>query len=479
LTGARAKTAASVVEALAELVESRRRIKALSKTADASAIEQAEEASAEEEELPLDPLSAIEKQLLDVERHIEAYHGSQLVQWTHEQQTALRIAEERDAAAIGSQREFTEGALESLQQTLKRQKIARQDAGVKMKGETDNCEAEFAGQLRVLGDTHTAQSASIVAKGVATMTANGEKWMDARWDHFDAKLRSVILQHAKLVEGPSLAEGMAELHDSGYLAPHLETEKRGWSESQDQDLKLLQGEIAKEHATIFAELSAKLKELSPKGILVQERSHELTDLIRGDLERLQAYEAEVRAAYRTEIHAALAQGEEDYKGYDMELQAILFRTLRKRFADTAHMRRLKLALCRWRLDYQRVFHEHCDRFSAAVNIGAPPPDPPADRTAREHDEKRLEQVRQLVLDLWSRNKTPNEEIHRFLVKVTDAAARDGRAAGLAKVYNDELKQYGALPLVEPDAKPDVVECWLESLSRGSRASRRSSGMSRV
>merc|ERR1719343_460234 len=142
------------------------------------------------------------------------------------------------------------------------------------------------------------------------------------------------------------------------------------------------------------------------------------------------------------------QADVEHRGYDLELQAILIRTMRKRIADAAHMRRLKLALCRWRLDYQRVFHDHCSARSDPDSTLLPTQTSSLGGANQEEIKQQLDVVRKLVVDLWAKNKTPNSEIRRFLDKVEDAAVSSGQAEPLVQAYHQELSQFGALPLLD-------------------------------
>mmetsp|Transcript_4730 Transcript_4730/g.11245 ORF Transcript_4730/g.11245 Transcript_4730/m.11245 type:complete len:426 (-) Transcript_4730:240-1517(-) len=406
---------------------------------------------------------SIDELFLAVESAIHDYHGAQLAHWTINQKRVLQSAAELDTDALQAQRGIVEETLRLLKQDLKKHKDAREEQETKLQDALDNCEDEFLGQIRIVGDEQCEESAQVIADAQNALQENAEKWIDSQWDHFDANMRAIVWKHAKLVQGAGLAEGMAQLYQQGEIQKHLEAEKKGWSESQEQDLNLLQSEIAKEHEDVFQDLAHKLKDLSPNKILFDHRTKQVGELARADHKRLTSFEQEVRTRYEPQIIAALAQADATYKDYDLQLQEVLLRTLKKRFADAAHMRQLKLALCRWRLDYQRVFHDTCKQLSGVAYAGTPPPPPPPGRTQQQHTAKQFDTVRKMVLDLWTKNNTPNSEIQRFLDKVMDSIAKDGRADSLTKVYRQELKQYGALPLLELSERPDLIECYLESL----------------
>merc|ERR550525_597084 len=101
------------------------------------------------------------------------------------------------------------------------------------------------------------------------------------------------------------------------------------------------------------------------------------------------------------------------------------------------MRRYRLALCRWRLDYQQALHQLRDDAGAVRG-----------RCGR----RRLEGPRRLLRGLWSR-QPPVAEVSRFLGAAALAAARAGLAAPLLRAYEEELRRHGALPLLEHAARP--------------------------
>lgn len=405
-------------------------------------------------------LEAVESQLLAIEHSILECHSTALTRWTDEQRRALQRAADLDREALESQRTVSEACLDGLYADIDDHRAAREAALHQAHDSTEACDEAFARQLQQLGDTYAAQAAEAVGRSTAAIAANGDAFLDAEWAQFDVSLRTILWQHAKLIRGTSLVEGIAELYEQGDLHPHLDAEKQGWGESQSRDLQLLRAEVEREHKGVFATLDAKLKELLPSVALSKPRTQQLTALMAANQQRLAEVEAEVRSAYEAEIAAALVQCEEDYRGYDVELQRIQLRTLQRRFADAAHMRQLKLALCRWRLDYQKVYHEHYYNMLTAA-AAPPPPRGKAKQVARE-----LESTRSLVVDLWARNRTPNSEIRRFLDKVLEAAARAGRAEPVAQLYQGELAELGALPILEHAERPELLECWMQSLRDG-------------
>jgi len=410
----------------------------------------------------MEAVERMDEALSSVERCIHSYHGARLAAWTAEQREVLRRAADLDRDALETQRGISEACFDGLVADLEGHKNAREEVMAKSLESMHLSETDFIAELRVMGEAQIARVQELVTGNSQKVVANGDAWLESQWDIFDGQLRTILWQHVRLLSGMSVAEGKAEMFQTGMLQPHLDKEREGWAESQEQDLQLLQSEVEKEHKEAFTVQAAKLKEFATNAVGGC-RAEQLRILAEEEQRKLADLEGEVRAAYDAEMRAAIVQAEEDYRGYDLELQSVLLRTMRKRISDAAHMRRLKLALCRWRLDYQRVFHEHCTTMSdPTTTLIAPIPEPTEDETARQ-----LHLVRQLVVDLWAKNKTPNSEIRRFLNGVEAAAVGAGSSQPLMKVYQEELSQYGALPILEHADRPELMDVWLEALRGGS------------
>lgn len=414
------------------------------------------EAAPEEKELSL--ADEIEAQLLRVERRIQEYHQGELASWTQKQRQMLQQTVAADRKAIDSQKTITEACLASLEADLVDYKRAREDANLSAQDMTDSCDEDFVVQLRSLGDVAAKQVDETTDEGINTLMANSKEWVEAEWDEFDVELRRIILSHAKMLQGPSLTECIAELHAAGDLQPHLEAEKKGWHASQEHDLNTLREEVSAEYHAVFAELREKLQSLLPSAIVKQNRINELSSLAARERERLRKVEREMQETWKPRIEETLAQAQEEYRSFDMQLQTITRRMLRRRMDDVAHMRQLRLALCRWRLDYQKTFHDHRKAVAAKGSLSRLPP--------AQHNEARLALCRHLVHDLWSRNEVPNSEVRHFVDRLCEAAAADGRAAPLEEVYRAELADFGALPLLEHADKPELMEIWMQALREG-------------
>merc|ERR1740123_2832562 len=267
----------------------------------------------------------------------------------------------------------------------------------------------------------------------------------------------IAWQHIRMAHATNPSTGIADVLLRGELLPHLEREREGWARSQRSDIERLQAEIQDECGSIFAALEARLKDMAPEALFVKPWVSQLTEMVEAEKVRLKVLEAEVIKAYESEIDAAMWQCEEDYRGYDGELQRVLFRSFEARFQRAREMRELKLALCRWRLDYQAALHQHSERLSKDV-----------DRRhsnhsllqAREAGPARFAMMRRLVRRLWQHSKVPVPEIHEFLGRVTDLLSKRKEDAEVAKIrsfYREELKKHGAVPLLQHAQRPELLE----------------------
>merc|ERR1712151_1200444 len=146
--------------------------------------------------------------------------------------------------------------------------------------------------------------------------------------------------------------------------------------------------------------------------------------------------------------------------------------LAQRHKNAGIMRQLKLALCRWRLDYQKAYHDQSQRLAAqSENSGDRRQSIASAKINEKFAEERaqvrnaqtktaLQKLRRAVLQSWSGGNVPVTEIHRFVGRVVDTVAQestDGKSAEpLLKIYTDELGHYGALPLLDHTGSPDVL-----------------------
>merc|ERR1711920_1090160 len=178
---------------------------------------------------------------------------------------------------------------------------------------------------------------------------------------------------------------------------------------------------------------------------------QLDDMAASEKNRLSALEHEVLSKYASEIDAALQQTKQDYHGYENELQEVIFRSLDQRYRNAGIMRQLKLALCRWRLDYQRVYHDQYARMAAQAE-NEQRPSVMSDKYAQERNKARetqskrvLEKLRRAVLNSWSQGRVPPTEMHKFLGRVIDTVAKEPKEPGhpnladpILQVYQEEL-----------------------------------------
>mmetsp|Transcript_55226 Transcript_55226/g.125033 ORF Transcript_55226/g.125033 Transcript_55226/m.125033 type:complete len:439 (-) Transcript_55226:2-1318(-) len=404
-------------------------------------------------------LDAMEEPLLEVEQLVLSCHKGLLARWSDERRLALRSAAELDDASLLAQAAASEACISAVEADIEGQRAERREARIAASEFREECEDRFYEEVGALGDAHAAEAAEIVAKATSKVRAGGQAWEDREWEEFDRALRTILWHHAKKLRGASMAEGVAEVYESGELQHHLAAEKDGWSQSQTSDANFLRAEIDAEFMQVFDSLDARLKELAPENILAQPSwPAQLSDMAAAERKRLVAVETELLDTYEPDISTAMRQLEKDYRSFDAELQSVLARILEERIRNAASMRRLKLALCHWRLDYQKTYHDQCSSRAAASS-------PTSWSAEAEPAQREMDTARRLVLDLWSRSRTPVAEIHRFLGRVAEASAKAGAAEKLLQVYEEELQKYGALPLLEHADRPELLECWLQALQK--------------
>jgi len=281
------------------------------------------------------------------------------------------------------------------------------------------------------------------------------------WDRIDKQLGAISWAQARAIHQSNPTAGVADVFASGLLTEHLNTEKDGWSRSQQNDLERLQADVQGEANEIFQNLQAKLRKMTPEAILVKPWTEKLSEMLSSETSRLKAIEQEVYSSYEGEITSAMWQCLEDYHGYEAELQRILFRCMEERRRSLTQMRQLKLALCRWRLDYQSTYaqsisaikQEYKQRRSTNTIL----------TTAKETAPRRFMMVRRLMRRIWQNGQVPDHEIHGFLAKVCDCACKNNPGNKFSQMYRQELDQYGALVLVPRAKDAQSLNLWLSAV----------------
>merc|ERR1712167_140476 len=112
----------------------------------------------------------------------------------------------------------------------------------------------------------------------------------------------------------------------------------------------------------------KLTDAWPANLPIKPVLDRLTQMATSEKTRLAALCDEVSAPIQAEIDAALHRCEVDYHGFETRLQEVIMRTMDERFKKEAAMRELKLALCRWRLDYQKTYHRACAKIEQTKEL---------------------------------------------------------------------------------------------------------------
>jgi len=407
---------------------------------------------------------AMDQLLAQAEQCIIGYQIDQLQQWAGEQRFALERSALLDSEAVAEQAALLDNCLDCIRTETADyqapiQNVLRDDAQRLHKRDE-----EFRQELRALGNAFSAESNDIVGKAKAKVQHTQSTFEEKEWDRLENSLRDVMLKHAQLHHGAGVVDGFAELWVHGDFQANLAQEKEEWAMSQNRAEQLLHAEMDAQNEREYMELEERMKVLSPDIILGQNGNAKLDEMAEEESRRLLTIETDLHNYYTSEIEEARLQCEENYRTFDRMLQDILVRTLEARVRNAAYMRKYKLAMCRWRLEYQRVYHEHCAKtFEKMEAKPGWQPQQESKGSTRHADQQRLDVVRRLVQGLWYRNKPPTSEVNKFLAGVSDTAAKAGLAMPLIRVYEDELRRFGALPLVDHASRPELLECWLQAL----------------
>jgi len=342
-----------------------------------------------------------------IENLLVEHNGTQLAKWCREQRRDVLRSGEVDSQALGLQEATTESSISEIKDEVEKQVLERSKASAKANRFRGNIERDFAEELRVVGGSHADAAAEVVREYTAKVRAIGEKWDAHAWDRLDRQLGAVSWQQARMVHASNPTAGVADVYTTGALNEYLQSEKEGWARSQQNDLDRLTDDIQSEGEDAFKSLQQRLKRMAPEAILVKPWIEKLSDMVAQEKDRLKVLEQEASSAYESEIDAATWQCSEDYHGYDSELQRILVRCLDHRCKSLTQSRELKLALCRWRLDYQMLYnkalhqvkHEYSQRRSTNTIF----------QSAKETAPRRFMMVRRLMRRLWAHNKVPYTE----------------------------------------------------------------------
>lgn len=402
----------------------------------------------------------IERWLKQVERLISGHHGDQLTAWTSNQQRSIEQTADADAFAFAQQEASSMECIQNILGDVEEQRIERNRARAvtaEFRAERDH---EFAEELRSVGEVHSQQASELVRTYTSKVRAIGEAWDANAWDRLDRALGTITWQQARQVHATNPTAGVADVYMRGELDEYLVSERDGWNRSQKNDLERLQQEIQQESENVFKNLQSKLKRMAPEALLVKPWANQLTEMAKTESERLNALEQEVVGAYESEIDAAMWQCEEDYRGYDAELQRILFRSLDERVQSAAQMREMKLALCRWRLDYQR--HYQFNLMTLGRDLGDRRSTNTMMTTVRQTGARRFLMVRKLLRRLWMSGRLPSKEIHSFLSKVSDHVAKNDKEAtdSMRALYESEIRKYGATALIEHASNKKTLDIFM-------------------
>ncbi|CAK0789548.1 unnamed protein product, partial [Prorocentrum cordatum] len=203
---------------------------------------------------------------------------------------------------------------------------------------------------------------------------------------------------------------------------------------------------------------ARLRELAPLVFLEEDAGpqRQLVELANASKARMAQIYDEVTARFGSEVAAAVAECEDEYESFDAELEQVLLQAYQERVQSAADMQKLQLAMCRWRLDYQSAFHQHCS------TLGLRPP-PPEDPGARAGERRAAEAAREQVLALWEQSGAASQEIQRFLERVVDSVVVGGMGELVIEAYEEELRSLNMHALLNCAGDREQLDALLEAL----------------
>eukprot|EP00930_Biecheleria_cincta_P030228 TRINITY_DN20943_c0_g1_i1.p1 TRINITY_DN20943_c0_g1~~TRINITY_DN20943_c0_g1_i1.p1 ORF type:complete len:479 (-),score=76.51 TRINITY_DN20943_c0_g1_i1:302-1738(-) len=445
----------------------------------------------------------VSRLLVQVEEAVVDRHVGRLIKWSDDQRVLLRKAWKLEDTAIDAQARVFQNLVDGVQNGLRDKNMERTNAKVSAATGREDCIKGVYDEFRKIGKSWDAIARAGLHKQKQRLQATGETEIGHKWKSLEQALQKVLWQRHTTMHRSGLsnerepqggavsADDIREVWTSGELSSHLVTESDGWGRSQRTDLAHLLADVNAEFESKFQDLEDGLRTSTLSHWLAGNQGvagnsepdpiQQLRAFAENTRARLSSVSEELLARYSTDISGSLHCCEEDYRKYDCELHSIQVKAAQRRFQDAAAMRRLKLALCHWRLDYQQAFHE--SRLQATGQAPSSPTSSPSRLSMPSQDasqvmsssvqppqpnilQQRFDTARHLVRGLWSKHAVPPSEVHAFLSKVAQAAARDGNAAPLLKLYRQELKRYGALALVEHAQKPELLQCWFREFNSG-------------
>lgn len=421
---------------------------------------------------------AIDKMLAEAEQTLLAHHTMRLTNWTKDRQATLQKATELDMNLMQESTDLNEMLLHDLESLSADQKRQRRVAFQESKHQGEVAEAAFAKDLADLAKAKRAEVADCLQRCCAHLRERSLDIEKSGWMQLEAKLQAVLVRCSRTAATAiGYTSSLVEVYETGLLQPYLNLERDGWARSQRTDLQQLESELEQDFGAVFETFRSQLESSIPYDLQAPALAA-MQDLVAAEKETAAKIKVETCEAYAAELQAAMYRCEEDYHGYDVRLNEIIARTLSSRLANISAMRQLKLLLCTWRLDYQRVYHEALAKnrnkqsrqsrgtiqrpssplsargmstvsgISEAVSeISSKMSEAAKDRQEGLERQATMRLLHREVGRLWSQNKIPIPEMQRFLGKVVEALLKDGLAGPIMDMYRQEAKEYGALPLL--------------------------------
>ncbi|CAJ1445581.1 unnamed protein product [Effrenium voratum] len=391
-------------------------------------------------------LEKIDLGLGKVEEAVIQHQASRLQRWADSQRAVLERALQVEQAIMAKNASITSDVMKGVSEDIggrKKEHATSEDVAMQAK---EDCDRLFRQELRQLSQSRRSWAQKVIDAQAARLSEAFEETMAGKWNSLEDSFQRSLWEHhtaahraglGRQVGAGTPAEDLREVWQSGELKAQLANEKKGWGRSQRADLEHLQQDVDAEMQPVLDKLEKAIRSSLPKN---SEGEPDYLRHIRSVAEEAKQQLEDISAeeARRTEDSLESAWRFEDQQRqlFETQLQA-----RRKRFEDMQTLRQLKLQLLRWRLDYQRTYHEAQE---------------PAEAPQLE---QRFALCRRLVKKLWA--EVPRQEVHRFLQQVAQALSKSGKSAAMLKVYHKELKRLGALPMVPHARSPELLQVWLD------------------
>merc|ERR1719265_72505 len=225
--------------------------------------------------------------------------------------------------------------------------------------------------ISVLEDLHkerVRQQKELMARYAQQLTASREKREKFAWEKVEKRMTTImerVRQEADLEGAGFDAVPVGTMRAQAAFFTQVRKEHESRVALQQKDLETLYREVSGQYVGALTSLQQRLEtsvELKP---LAEQWMTELQDMVKDERRNLIAMESKLRDTYEGELSELLRQCAGEYRHFDCELQKAVFQHAEEKAHLMVKVMQLKLALCKWRLDYQDIFHSCLDSAAAA------------------------------------------------------------------------------------------------------------------